>query len=142
MGKIRGTLCTQRYIFVQHGTAKIFKKSFCLKDFVVRKGLPKVAVTALGAGGPRFKSGRPDHSFSIYPVAFSRTPNPRLRSRVRGLLRDDVDIYRRGFAQKPVHRGKIQVLAPIAERRAAEHHLRDVLVSHEFRNRIGDTPAF
>jgi len=42
-------------------TTKSLDNSFIIKKSVVEKGLPEVAITGLGAGGPRFKSGRPDH---------------------------------------------------------------------------------
>jgi len=52
------------HILVLPDTTKFSNKSFVFKKSVVRKGLPKVAVTGLGAGGPRFKSGRPDQNIS------------------------------------------------------------------------------
>ena len=54
------------HILVLPDTTKFSNKSFVFKKSVVRKGLPKVAVTGLGAGGPRFKSGRPDHNYRRY----------------------------------------------------------------------------
>jgi hypothetical protein len=51
----------QSHILVLGATTKFSNKSFVFKKNVVKKGLPESAVTGLGAGGPRFKSGRPDH---------------------------------------------------------------------------------
>ena len=42
---------------------KILGRSFVFKNNVAGKGLPKHDPSGLGAGGPRFKSGRPDQSF-------------------------------------------------------------------------------
>ena len=39
-------------------------KSFAFKNVVAKEGLPKDVPVALGAGGPRFKSGRPDQNIS------------------------------------------------------------------------------
>ena len=49
-------------------TTKSFAKSFVFKNNVARKELPKDVPTGLGAGGPRFKSGRPDQSTSYIPL--------------------------------------------------------------------------
>ena len=50
MVKIRGTLCMQSHILVLPATTKFSGKSFVFKKSVALKGLPKVAVTGLGAG--------------------------------------------------------------------------------------------
>jgi hypothetical protein len=42
-----------------------FAKSFVFKNIVAKEGLPKHNPSGLGAGGPRFKSGRPDQIFKI-----------------------------------------------------------------------------
>jgi hypothetical protein len=65
------------HIFALPATTTISVKAFVFKRLVVRKGLPKVAVTGLGAGGPRFKSGRPDHSNLSY---FSAIRYERIRN--------------------------------------------------------------
>ena len=52
-----------RHISTLRLTTKSLDKSFVFKKSVVEKGLAERAVTGLGAGGPRFKSGRPDQSF-------------------------------------------------------------------------------
>lgn len=51
----------RRHISVLPPTTKFSDKSFVFKKSVVEKGLAESVVTGLGAGGPRFKSGRPDH---------------------------------------------------------------------------------
>jgi hypothetical protein len=40
---------------------QIFRQVFCSQKKVAKEGLPKPDPSGLGAGGPRFKSGRPDH---------------------------------------------------------------------------------
>src|SRR6266403_5394048 len=61
MGKIRGTPCMRSHIFVHLATTKYFSNSFVFKTEIEKEGLPGDITPALGAGGPRFKSGRPDH---------------------------------------------------------------------------------
>ena len=63
MGKIRGTSCMRSHIFVHRATTKYFSNSFVFKTEIEKEGLPGDITPALGAGGPRFKSGRPDHIF-------------------------------------------------------------------------------
>lgn len=53
----------RRHISVQDATTKVFRKSFRLKNFVAKEGLPTDAPVGLGAGGPHVKSGSPDQSF-------------------------------------------------------------------------------
>ena len=62
MGKIRGTLCMRSHISVHRATTKYFSKSFVFKTEIEKEGLPRDITPALGAGGPRFKSGRPDQN--------------------------------------------------------------------------------
>src|SRR5215475_3992387 len=64
MGKIRGTLCMLRHISTLPSTTNSVDKSFIFMKSVVEKGLAESVVTGLGAGGPRFKSGRPDQNIS------------------------------------------------------------------------------
>ena len=61
MGKIRGTLRMRRHISVHRATIKYFSNSFVFKTEIEKEGLPGDIAPALGAGGLRFKSGRPDH---------------------------------------------------------------------------------
>jgi hypothetical protein len=49
------------HIFVHRATTKYFSNSFVSKTKIEKEGLPGDITPALGAGGPRFKSGRPDH---------------------------------------------------------------------------------
>ena len=47
-----------------HPTTTIFRDNpFIFIRGIAREGLPRGGTPALGAGGPRFKSGRPDQSF-------------------------------------------------------------------------------
>jgi hypothetical protein len=61
MGKIRGTPCMGSHISVHRATIKYFSNSFVFKTEIEKEGLPGDITPDLGAGGPRFKSGRPDH---------------------------------------------------------------------------------
>ena len=61
MGKIRGTLCMRSHISVHPRTTKYFSNSFVVKTEIEKEGLPEDSPAGLGAGGLRFKSGRPDH---------------------------------------------------------------------------------
>jgi hypothetical protein len=47
-----------------HPTTKFFAKSFVFRNNVAKEGLRKDNPSGLGAGGPRFKSGRPDQNIS------------------------------------------------------------------------------
>ncbi len=49
------------HIFVHRGTTKYFSNSFVFKTEIEKEGLPGDITPALGAGGPEFKSRRPDH---------------------------------------------------------------------------------
>jgi hypothetical protein len=57
------------HISVHRATAKYFSNSFIFKYRIEKEGLPRDSPAGLGAGGPRFKSGRPDQNIS--PVFFS-----------------------------------------------------------------------
>ena len=48
------------HIFILRATANYFSNSFVFKTEIQMEGLPADITPALGAGGPRFKSGRPD----------------------------------------------------------------------------------
>ena len=60
MGKIRGTLGMRRHISVHLATTKYLANSLVFKPKIEKEGLPRDSTPALGAGGLRFKSGRPD----------------------------------------------------------------------------------
>ena len=51
------------HISVHRATTKYFSNSFVFKTEIEKEGLPGDITPALGAGGLRFKSGRPDQSF-------------------------------------------------------------------------------
>jgi hypothetical protein len=65
MGKIRGTSCMRRHIAAHRATTKYFSNSFVFKPKIEKEGLPRDSTADLGAGGLRFKSGRPDQTFQI-----------------------------------------------------------------------------
>jgi hypothetical protein len=48
-----------------------FVKSFAFRSKIEKEGLPRGSTPALGAGGPEFKSRRPDHSLRSDPSNFS-----------------------------------------------------------------------
>src|SRR5262249_55941671 len=55
------------HICVHHATAKYFCNSFVFKIEIEKEGLPRDGPAGLGAGGPRFKSGRPDQKHLVRP---------------------------------------------------------------------------
>jgi hypothetical protein len=63
MVKIRGTPRMRSHISVRRATTKYFSNSFVFKTEIEEEGLPGDITPALGAGGPRFESGRPDQTF-------------------------------------------------------------------------------
>jgi hypothetical protein len=69
MVKIQGTQYMRSHISARPATTKYFSNSFVFKTKIEKEGLPRDDTPALGAGGPRFKSGRPDQNIS--PVFFS-----------------------------------------------------------------------
>jgi len=66
MGKIRGTPYLRSHIIVHRATTKYFSNSFVFKTKIEKEGLPRDSPAGLGAGGPRFKSGRPDQNNSAF----------------------------------------------------------------------------
>jgi hypothetical protein len=60
-GEIGGTLCMRSHISVHPATTKYFSNSFIFKNKIEKEGLPRDSPAGLGAGGPEFKSRRPDH---------------------------------------------------------------------------------
>jgi hypothetical protein len=51
------------HISAHRATIKYFSNSFIFKTEIEKEGLPGGITPALGAGGPRFKSGRPDQKY-------------------------------------------------------------------------------
>jgi hypothetical protein len=49
---------------VRRATTKCFSNSFVFNTKIEKEGLPRGSPAGLGAGGPRFKSGRPDQDIS------------------------------------------------------------------------------
>ena len=52
------------HISVHRVTTKYFSNSFVFKTEIEKEGLPGDITPALGAGGPEFKSRRPDQNIS------------------------------------------------------------------------------
>jgi hypothetical protein len=63
MVKIQGTPRMRSHMFVHRATAKYISNSFVFKTEIEKEGLSGDITPALGAGGPRFKSGRPDQKY-------------------------------------------------------------------------------
>ena len=74
MGKIRGTPYMRSHIFVHRATTKYFSNSFVFKTEIEKEGLPRGSTPDLGAGGPRFKSGRPDQNISRVSFCLLKAP--------------------------------------------------------------------
>ncbi len=66
MGKIRETRRMRSHVLAHSATAKYFSNSFVFKTEIEKEGLPGDITPALGAGGPEFKSRRPDHLLLYY----------------------------------------------------------------------------
>jgi hypothetical protein len=62
MGKIRGTPHMRSHISIHGATTKYSSNSFVFKTEIEKEGLPRDGPAGLGAGGPEFKSRRPDQS--------------------------------------------------------------------------------
>jgi len=65
------------HTFIHLATTISFAKPFIFKIEIEKEGLPRDSPAGLGAGGPRFKSGRPDQNisrvfFSFLKAAFSK----------------------------------------------------------------------
>src|SRR5712664_1489560 len=63
-GEIGGTLCMRSHILVRGVTTKFCDNPFIFKNEIEKEGLPRDSTPALGAGGPEFKSRRPDQNIS------------------------------------------------------------------------------
>jgi hypothetical protein len=63
-GEIGGTPCMRSHIFIHLATTISFAKPFIFKIKIEKEGLPRDSPAGLGAGGPRFESGRPDQNIS------------------------------------------------------------------------------
>jgi hypothetical protein len=59
-------------IFVHLATTISFAKPFIFKIEIEKEGLPRDSTLDLGAGGPEFKSRRPDHLFLYFDRLFHR----------------------------------------------------------------------
>ncbi len=65
------------HMSVHRATTKYFSNSFVFKTEIEKEGLPGDITPDLGAGGPRFKSGRPDQNisrifFSLAKIRFTQ----------------------------------------------------------------------
>jgi hypothetical protein len=54
------------HISVHHATTKYSSNSFVLNNEIEKEGLPRDSLAGLGAGGPRFESGRPTKSIPYF----------------------------------------------------------------------------
>jgi hypothetical protein len=63
MGKIRGTPRMRSHISAHRATTKYLSNSFVFKNEIEKEGLPRDSTPDLGAGGPEFKSRRPDQKY-------------------------------------------------------------------------------
>ncbi len=61
------------HISVHRATTKYFSNSFVFKNEIEKEGLPRDITPALGAGGPEFKSRRPDQSMFFVSHHLERT---------------------------------------------------------------------
>jgi len=55
------------HISVHRATTKYFSNSFVFKNKIEKEGLREHGPAGLGAGGPEFKSRRPDHLLLRFP---------------------------------------------------------------------------
>jgi hypothetical protein len=68
------------HISVHRATAKNFSNSFVFKIKIEKEGLPSDSPAGLGAGGPEFKSRRPDQMYPAYFLQLiESTFHPKLR---------------------------------------------------------------
>jgi hypothetical protein len=65
-GEIGGTPCMRSHIFTHLATTISIAKPFVVKMKIEKEGLPRDSPAGLGAGGPRFESGRPDQKYLQY----------------------------------------------------------------------------
>ena len=63
----------RRHISVHRATTKYFSNSFVFKTEIEKEGLPRDSPAGLGAGGPEFKSRRPDQ-FMFFVSHHLETP--------------------------------------------------------------------
>jgi hypothetical protein len=76
----------RRHISARPATTKYFSNLFVFKTKIEKEGLPRDDTPDLGAGGPRFKSGRPDQN--ILRVFFSLLNAPFTSNPICGILAD------------------------------------------------------
>ena len=65
------------HISVHGATTKNFSNSFVFKTEIEKEGLPGDITPALGAGGLRFKSGRPDQNISRVFCSYRKLTSPK-----------------------------------------------------------------
>ena len=83
-GENSGTPRMRSHVSIHRATSKYFSNSFVFKNEIEKEGLPGDITPALGAGGPRFKSGRPDQNisrvfFSLLEAPFSQNSSVEFR---------------------------------------------------------------
>jgi len=79
VGKIRGTRRMRSHVSAHRASSKYFSNSFVFKTEIEKEGLPRDSTPDLGAGGPEFKSRRPDQplpclSATLNPFHYGRIP--------------------------------------------------------------------
>ena len=72
-GEIGGTPCMRSHILVHGATTKFCDNPFIFKNEIEKEGLPRDSTPDLGAGGPEFKSRRPDQNISRIFFKLSET---------------------------------------------------------------------
>ena len=81
------------HISVHRATTKYFSNSFVFKTEIEKEGLPGDITPALGAGGPEFKSRRPDQNISLVFFKLMKAPftqNSSVEFRQTGVLNSQV----------------------------------------------------
>jgi len=63
------------HISVHRATTKYLSNSFIIKNKIEKEGLPRDSPAGLGAGGPEFKSRRPDHLLLYFRRTVSVSKN-------------------------------------------------------------------
>ena len=85
-GEIGGTPCMRSHILIHVVTIKFCDNPFTFKNEIEKEGLPRDSTPDLGAGGPEFKSRRPDQNISR--VFFSLLKAPFTSNPICGILAD------------------------------------------------------
>ena len=85
------------HISVHRATTKYVSNSFVFKNEIEKEGLPRDITPALGAGGPAFKSRRPDQNISR--VFYSLLKLPLMKTRLWNRI-DDLTSHAKGVTAR------------------------------------------